>query len=411
MEKVYWRYIMFVGRKWRMFRTFHWQANSHHKICLDLSLKSAQWSDITDMLGKAEVFWTRCSLQIWYLGSPYSNLVFRPQKHELKAFLWQKFWNSTDIMNMIETGFTYLVNSELFPAFNERSILWSPTCRLKGPSLMSCYLVQMNRSALLSSFSGNLPSISISISHVCTPHSTQSLILCAIVICSETEVQLRVVRDTVNMREVMLDNLKQQGSQTRTLRYATVKWELSRRRPIDGDLLAPIRQIWAEPVKHFPMSANIPAQSLQQGIMIKCVKYCASIQQDHQGHMLQVHFQEDVVHNFEQGRFSAVILTIGRLQIRIDFIDDHVLVPFHWNRAFSTSLEMNCRLLTGLTLWKTKSSPSFFSKGWTSAHIHWLARSTPLVFLNVTVFLVEYIAGKSFLFISLKEKLDLSLFI
>ena len=44
--------------------------------------------------------------------------------------------------------------------------------------------------------------------------------------------------------------------------------------------------------------------------------------------MLQVHFQEDVVHNFEQGRFSAAILTMGRLQIRIDFIDDHVLVPF-----------------------------------------------------------------------------------
>ena len=71
------------------------------------------------------------------------------------------------------------------------------------------------------------------------PHSTQRLIWCVIVL------------DTVNVREVMLDNLKQQGSvndeqqgsQTRTLRYATVKWELSRRRPIDGDLLAPIRQI------------------------------------------------------------------------------------------------------------------------------------------------------------------------
>ena len=132
---------------------------------------------------------------------------------------------------------------------------------------------------------------------------------------------------------------------------------------------------------------------------------------DHQGHMLQVHFQEDVVYNFEQGRFSAVILTIGRMQIRIDFIDDHVLVPFHWNTAFLTSLEMYCRLLTGLTLWKTKSSPSFFSKGWTSPHIPWSARSTPLDFLNVTVFLVEYIAGKYFLFISLKEELDLSLFI
>ena len=70
-------------------------------------------------------------------------------------------------------------------------------------------------------------------------HSTQRLIWCVIVL------------DTVNVREVMLDNLKQQGSvndeqqgsQTRTLRYATVKWELSKRRPIDGDLLAPIRQI------------------------------------------------------------------------------------------------------------------------------------------------------------------------
>ena len=223
----------------------------------------------------------------------------------------------------------------------------------------------------------------------------------------------------MNVRDVMLDNLKQQGSvndeqqrsQTRTLRYATVKWELSRRRPIDGDLLAPIWQIWGEPVTHFPTYANIPAQSLQQGIMINCVKCGASIQQHHQGHMLQVHFQEDVVHNFEQGRFSTVILTMGRLQVRIDFIDDHVLVPFHWNAAFLTSLEMYCRLLTGLTLWKTKSSPSFFSKGWTSPHIPWSARSTPLDFLNVTVFLVEYIAGKYFLFISLKEELDLSLFI
>ena len=70
-------------------------------------------------------------------------------------------------------------------------------------------------------------------------HSTQRLIWCVIVL------------DTVNVREVMLDNLKQQGSvndeqqgsQTRTPRYAKVKWELSRRRPIDGDLLAPIRQI------------------------------------------------------------------------------------------------------------------------------------------------------------------------
>ena len=151
--------------------------------------------------------------------------------------------------------------------------------------------------------------------------------------------------------------------------------------------------------------------SLRSRIMINCVKCGASIQQDHQGHMLQVHFQEDVVHNFEQGRFSAAILTMGRLQIRIDFIDDHVLVPFHWNTAFLTSLEMYCRLLTGLTLWKTKSSPSFFSKGWTSPHIPWSARWTPLDFLDVTVFLVEYIAGKYFLFISLKEELDLSLFI
>ena len=62
-------------------------------------------------------------------------------------------------------------------------------------------------------------------------HSTQRHIFCVIVICSETEVQLRVVSETVNLREVTLDNVKQrgsvndkqQGSQTRTMRYATVK--------------------------------------------------------------------------------------------------------------------------------------------------------------------------------------------
>ena len=42
--------------------------------------------------------------------------------------------------------------------------------------------------------------------------------------------------------------------------------------------------------------------------------------------MLRVHFQEDVVHIFEPGRFSSLMLTIGQLQVRIDFIDDHVLL-------------------------------------------------------------------------------------
>ena len=39
-------------------------------------------------------------------------------------------------------------------------------------------------------------------------HSTQRHIFCVIVICSETEVQLRVVNVTANLREVTLDNLK-----------------------------------------------------------------------------------------------------------------------------------------------------------------------------------------------------------
>ena len=34
---------------------------------------------------------------------------------------------------------------------------------------------------------------------------------------------------------------------------------------------------------------------------------------------------------------------------------------------------MYCRLLTGLKLWKTKSTSSFFSKGWTNAYFHWSA--------------------------------------
>ena len=62
--------------------------------------------------------------------------------------------------------------------------------------------------------------------------------------------------------------------------------------------------------------------------------------------MLRVHFQKDVVHIFEPGRFSSVMLTIGRLQIRIDFTDDHVLVRL--NATFLVSLEKSCRLLTDL---------------------------------------------------------------
>ena len=62
--------------------------------------------------------------------------------------------------------------------------------------------------------------------------------------------------------------------------------------------------------------------------------------------MLRVHFQKDVVHIFEPGRFSSVMLTIGRLQIRIDFTDDNVLVRL--NATFSVSLEKSCRLLTDL---------------------------------------------------------------
>ena len=51
---------------------------------------------------------------------------------------------------MIEIGFTDLfILGELsitypkYPALNEGSILWSPTCRLKGPSLLNCCLVPM----------------------------------------------------------------------------------------------------------------------------------------------------------------------------------------------------------------------------------------------------------------------------
>ena len=47
-----------------------------------------------------------------------------------------------------------------FLALNEGSILWSPSCRLKGSSLLNCCLVSMTRTSVLSSFSSNLPSIS-----------------------------------------------------------------------------------------------------------------------------------------------------------------------------------------------------------------------------------------------------------
>ena len=41
------------------------------------------------------------------------------------------------------------------------------------------------------------------------------------------------------------------------------------------------------------------------------------------------------------------------------------------NTAFSVSLEIYCKLLTGLKFWKI--SPSFFNRGWTEAHFHWSA--------------------------------------
>ena len=43
------------------------------------------------------------------------------------------------------------------------------------------------------------------------------------------------------------------------------------------------------------------------------------------------------------------------------------------NTAFSVSLEIYCKLLTGLKFWKIGSSPSFFNRGWTEAHFHWSA--------------------------------------
>ena len=87
----------------------------------------------------------------------------------------------------------------------------------------------------------------------------------------------------MNLQEVTLNNLEQrgsvnddpQGSQKRTLRYATVKLELSRKLPMDGNLLAAIPQISPEPVKHFPTYAGILALSLQQDVIINCVESCA----------------------------------------------------------------------------------------------------------------------------------------
>ena len=52
-------------------------------------------------------------------------------------------------------------------------------------------------------------------------------------------------------------------------------------------------------IYHNQLPMTKSAQSLQQDIVINCVECCAKIQQDHQGQMLRVHFQEDVVHNFE----------------------------------------------------------------------------------------------------------------
>lgn len=43
-------------------------------------------------------------------------------------------------------------------------------------------------------------------------------------------------------------------------------------------------------------------------------------------------------------------------------VDDNLL-----SAAFSTTLEMNERLLTGLEFLKTKSSPAFFTRGTTTA--------------------------------------------
>ena len=104
---------------------------------------------------------------------------------------------------------------------------------LQSKSLLSWCLVPMTRNSVLSSFSSNLPSISHFFKSCMHPSIACSSSSCALW-SPALKVQLRIFCETVSLGEVMLDNLKErwnvndekQECQKRTLRYATVKWEL-----------------------------------------------------------------------------------------------------------------------------------------------------------------------------------------
>ena len=68
--------------------------------------------------------------------------------------------------------------------------------------------------------------------------------------------------------------------------------------------------------------------------MIDRVKRRTKIQKDQQSHVLRVHFQKIIVHDSEQGRFCAMAFAIGRLQLWIDVIADHLTMRLYEHSLF-----------------------------------------------------------------------------
>ena len=69
--------------------------------------------------------------------------------------------------------------------------------------------------------------------------------------------------------------------------------------------------------------------------MIDRIKHCTKIQKDQQSHVLQVHFQNNIVHDFEKGHLFAVVFTIRQLQLRVDVIGDHLTMRLFEHSLFS----------------------------------------------------------------------------
>ena len=99
-------------------------------------------------------------------------------------------------------------------------------------------------------------------------------------------------------------------------------------------MLTLTRQVQAEPVMHFTLQANNLGQPIKQDGMIDRVECRTKIQKDQQGHVLRVHFQKNIVHDFEQGRLCAMVFTIRRLQFWRDVMGDHLTIRLYEHSLF-----------------------------------------------------------------------------